>query len=71
MLYLKIAGWVANSVDPDRMLYSTAAHLGLQCLLRPVCPRIYTLGMVPQVMCLKRGRGMADSAGPDQTIYKQ
>ena len=38
MLCLKIAGWVANSVDPDVMPYSAASHLGLHHLLRPVCP---------------------------------
>ena len=37
-LCLKIAGWVANSVDPDEMLHSAASHLGLHCLLRPLCP---------------------------------
>ena len=28
---------MANSVDPDEMLHSAASHLGLHCLLRPVC----------------------------------
>ena len=37
MLCLKIAGWVANNVD----LHSAASHLGLHCLLRPVCPNTY------------------------------
>ena len=41
MLCLKIAGWVANSVDPDETPSSTASHLGLNCLLRPVCPNTY------------------------------
>ena len=41
MLCLKIAGWVANSVDPDEMPRFVASHLGLYCLLRPVCPNIY------------------------------
>ena len=41
MLCLKIAGWVAISVDPDEMLHSAASHLGLHCLLRPVCPNTY------------------------------
>ena len=36
MLCLKIAGWVANSVDPDEM-----SHLGIHCLLRPVYPNNY------------------------------
>ena len=34
----KIAGWVANRVDPDQMLHSAASDLGLHCLLRPICP---------------------------------
>ena len=29
MLCLKIAGWVANSVDPDETPHSAASHLGL------------------------------------------
>ena len=29
---------MANSVDPDQMLYSAASDLGLHCLQRPVCP---------------------------------
>ena len=41
MLCLKIAGWVANSVDPDEMPHSAASHLGLNCLLRPVCLNTY------------------------------
>ena len=41
MLCLKIAGRVANSVDPDETPRSAASHLGLYCLLRPVCPNIY------------------------------
>ena len=41
MLCLKIAGWVANSVDPDETPHSAASHLGLNCLLRPVCPNTY------------------------------
>ena len=41
MLCLKIAKWVANSVDPDEMPCSAASHLGLHCLLRPVCPNTY------------------------------
>ena len=34
LMCLKIAGWVANSVDPDETL-------GLHCLLRPVCLNTY------------------------------
>ena len=41
MLCLKIAGWVANSVDPDETPRSAASHLGLYCLLRSVCPNTY------------------------------
>ena len=41
MLCLKIAGWVANSVDPDETPRSAASHLGLHCLLRLVCPNTY------------------------------
>ena len=41
MLCLKIAGWVANSVDPDETPHSAASHLDLYCLLRPVCPNTY------------------------------
>ena len=41
MLCLKIAGWVANSVDPDETPHSAASHLGLYCLLRPVCRNTY------------------------------
>ena len=41
MLCLKIAELVANSVDPDETPRSAASHLGLYCLLRPVCPNIY------------------------------
>ena len=32
---------MANSVDPDEMPHSAASHLGLNCLLRPVCPNTY------------------------------
>ena len=32
---------MANSVDPDETPRSAASHLGLCCLLRPVCPNIY------------------------------
>ena len=30
---IKIAGCVANSIDPDEMLYSSVSDLGLHCLL--------------------------------------
>ena len=32
---------MANSVDPDETPLSAASHLGLNCLLRPVCPKTY------------------------------
>ena len=32
----KIAGWVANSVDPDQTPRSAASDQGLHSLLRPV-----------------------------------
>ena len=41
MLCLKIAGWVANSVDPEEITHFAASHLGLHCLLRPVCLNTY------------------------------
>ena len=41
MLCLKIAGWVANSVDPDETQRSAASHLGLYWMLRHVCPNTY------------------------------
>ena len=40
-LCLKIAGRVANRVDPREMLHSAASHLGLHCLLGHVCPNTY------------------------------
>ena len=46
MLCLKIAGRVANSVDPDETPRSAASHLGLHCLLRPACPNTY--GIYPK-----------------------
>ena len=32
---------MANSVDPDETPRSAASHLGLNCLLRPICPSTY------------------------------
>ena len=32
---------MANSVEPDETPHSMASHLGLHCLLRPVCPNTY------------------------------
>ena len=36
----KIAGWVANSVEPDQMPQHAASDLGLHCLLRLVFPNM-------------------------------
>ena len=33
---------MANSVDLDQMPYSTPSVQGLDCLLGPVCPNIYS-----------------------------
>ena len=49
MLCLKIAGWVANSVDPDETPHHVASHLGLHCLLRPVCQNTYNKYVVCSV----------------------
>ena len=38
----KIAGWVANTVDPDQTPRSAAFDLGLLCLLKPVFPNTYS-----------------------------
>ena len=35
---------MANSVDPDKTPHSVASHMGLHCLLRPVCP-IHVINM--------------------------
>ena len=43
MLCLKIAGWVANSVDPNEMPHFVASHHGLHCLLRPAWPNTYSI----------------------------
>ena len=32
---------MANSVDPDKMLYAATSDLGLHCLQRPICPGAY------------------------------
>ena len=42
LLCLIIAECVANSADPDEMPHSVASHLGLHCLLTPVCPNTYS-----------------------------
>ena len=36
MLCLKVAGWVANSEDPEEMPHSVASNMVLHCLFRPV-----------------------------------
>ena len=36
-MYLKPAGCVANSVEPDQMSCFVPSDLGVLCLLRPVC----------------------------------
>ena len=41
MLCLKTAGCMAHSVDPDETPHSVTSHLGLHCLLRPVCLNTY------------------------------
>ena len=32
------AGWVSNSTDPYQLPHSALSDLGLQCLIRPICP---------------------------------
>ena len=44
LMWLKTAGWVASSTDPDRTSHSVVSDLGLYCLHRSVCPN--TQGMV-------------------------
>ena len=34
---------MANNVEPDEVPRSAASHLGLHCLLRPVCPNTYNI----------------------------
>ena len=41
MLCLKIAGWVANIVDPDGTPRNAASHLGLHCLHKPDSPNTH------------------------------
>ena len=36
-MYLKIAGWVVDSVDPDQMLHSAPFDQSVHCLFRHVC----------------------------------
>ena len=36
------AGWIADSIDPDQMSQTDQQyHLGLHCLLRPLCSNIH------------------------------
>ena len=43
---------MANSVDPDETPRSAASHLGLNCLLRPVCPNTYgKYGNLNRILC--------------------
>ena len=65
---LKISGWVANSVDPDEMPRSAASHLGLHCLLRPVCPNTYGK-YVNYLFCLKTSGWVVNSVDPDQMLH--
>ena len=64
MLCLKIAGWVANNVEPDEMPHSVASHLGLHCLLRSVCPNTLVkystlpLGASAFLACLYESTGI-------------
>ena len=41
ILCLKITGGVANSVDPGETPRYATSHLGLHCLLRPICLNTY------------------------------
>ena len=47
---------MANSIDPDKTLRSSASDLGLHCLLRPVCPD--TLGRIKLVMSRQAGKSV-------------
>ena len=70
---------MANSVDPDETPCSAASHLGLYCLLRPVCPNIYgkygslvtMTETVPLDMCTKqRIRSAGVTAQTDQSLHR-
>ena len=43
LMCLKIAEWVATSVESDQMLHSRLSGLGLHCLLKPVCTNTWEL----------------------------
>ena len=66
LLCLKIAGWVANSVDPGKTLHSAVSHLGLHCLLRSVCPNTY--GNYSIQICLSK-QCIPRSEQFDQGLY--
>ena len=42
LMYLKPAGCMENSADPDQMIQSAASHQGPHCLLRSVCFNTYS-----------------------------
>ena len=67
---------MANSVDPDETPRSAASHLGLQCLLRPVCPNTYgRYGSVTQMVkplgwrALEQGRADARHILFNKIVY--
>ena len=43
---------MAYRVDPDETPRSAASHLGLHCLLRPVCPNTYSKMVIVTVEVL-------------------
>ena len=51
MLCLKVAGYVANRVDPDEMPCSAASHLDLHCLLRLICQNTYDKYIMSKDTC--------------------
>ena len=52
MLCLKIAGRVANRVDPNESPHSAASHLELHCLLR--LSKIHTVNTLNNLVCCDR-----------------
>ena len=53
---------MANSVDQDETPRSAASHLGLNCLLRPVCPNTYgKYGNFKNDFCNKKFKLKANS----------
>ena len=51
----EIAGWVANSVNPDQTPQNVASDLGLRCLLKPVYPNTKVNYAVHFTAVLKSG----------------